>query len=156
MTVGVQPDWATGLIDLLDQQRSIYQQLFDLSACQSQLVSAGDAEPLLSLLAQRQRLIDDLTQLNNHIEPYKQNWPALWARLDGRTQAGIQSLIDQVQALLDQILARDEQDRLALSAQRDHTGSQLKQVRTGTAANRAYGSRAAQGTSDNRYADHEG
>lgn len=159
MTISAQPDWATGLIDLLDQQRSIYQQLVELSVRQSQLVQAGDAEPLLSLLTQRQRLIDDLTQLNGSIEPYKQNWPALWARLDAASQASIQTLIDSVQKLLDRILAQDEQDRQQLSAQRDRTGAQLKQVNAGSAVNRAYGKALGGGAGsdgNNRYTDDRG
>jgi hypothetical protein len=155
MTATAKPDWAIGLIDLLHQQRAIYQHLHDLSDRQSQLVAAGNAEPLLSLLAQRQRLIDDLTQLNGQIEPYKQNWPALWAHLDGSSRQAIQSLIDEVQRLLQLIVQQDEHDRQALASQRDHTATQLHQIRTGSVANRAYGK--TPGSSDaNRYTDQQG
>jgi hypothetical protein len=32
MTIDARPDWAGGLIDLLDEQRAIYQQLHELGA----------------------------------------------------------------------------------------------------------------------------
>jgi DNA repair ATPase RecN len=153
MTTTTTPDWAAELIALLDQQRRIYHQLGDLSRQQSQLVSAGDAEPLLSLLGQRQQLIDQLTQLNGRIDPYKRDWPALWAQLDRGDR--IQQLIDQVQKLLDDIVQQDEKDRVALSAQRQHVADELQQVRHGTAVNRAYG-RPTTGLDNNRYTDFQG
>jgi hypothetical protein len=155
MTTTTTPDWAAELIALLDQQRRIYHQLGDLSRQQSQLVSAGDAEPLLSLLGQRQQLIDQLTQLNGRIDPYKRDWPALWAQLDRGDQFRIQQLIDQVQKLLDDIVQQDEKDRVALSAQRQHVADELQQVRHGTAVNRAYG-RPTTGLDNNRYTDFQG
>lgn len=155
MTTTTTPDWAAELISLLDQQRRIYHQLGDLSRQQSQLVSAGDAEPLLSLLGQRQQLIDQLTQLNGRIDPYKRDWPALWAQLDRGDQFRIQQLIDQVQKLLDDIVQQDEKDRVALSAQRQHVSDELQQVHRGTAVNRAYG-RPAAGPDNNRYTDYQG
>ncbi len=156
MTATARPDWAIGLIDLLEQQRAIYEQLQTLSHRQSELVASGDAEPLLSVLSQRQRLIDDLTQLNGQLEPYKQNWPALWARLDSDTQKTVQGLIDQVQLLLGQIVAQDEKDRVALSAQRERTSSEIKQLRTGSAINRAYGRPQGAPDDQNRYTDQQG
>lgn len=154
MTTQAQPDWATGLIDLLDQQRQVYAKLDALSAEQGDLVAAGDAEPLLNILGQRQSLVDQLTQLNSRIEPYKQNWPALWAQLDAATQSKIQGLIDQVQSMLDAIVERDERDRNALSKQRDDVADQIHGANRGTAVHKAYGT-AAQ-TVAPRFTDHAG
>lgn len=151
MTLTTQPDWAVGLVELLVQQRSVYQELDALSGEQGRLVDAGDAEPLLNLLGQRQALIDQLTQLNARVEPYRQNWPALWAQLDASTQSHIQRLIDEVQSLLDAIVQRDERDRAALSAQRDRVAGETQQLRRGAVVHRAYG--AAPSHAEPRYTD---
>lgn len=152
MTAQTQPEWATGLIELLVQQRGVYEELGGLSEQQGALVEAGDAEPLLNLLAQRQTLIDRLTQLNGRIEPYKQNWPALWSQLDATTQTHVQSLITQVQSLLDDIVARDERDRAALHAQRERVAGELGGARRGSAVHRAYGA----GSGGAQYTDRQG
>lgn len=154
MTASPQPDWATGLIELLDQQCRVYAQLDELSAEQGRLVREGDAEPLLNLLGRRQSLVDRLTQLSGRIEPYKQNWPALWAQLDAPTQTKIQGLIDRVQSMLDAIVERDERDRHALSAQRDRVAEQIHVTTRGTAVHKAYGNVGAAAAP--RYTDNAG
>jgi len=154
MAVTTRPDWATELIDLLDDQRRIYVQLHELSQEQTHLVEAGEAEPLLTLLSKRQQLIDRLTQLNGRMEPFRRNWPTLWSELSDAKRTTVQSLIDQVQGLLDKIVNQDERDRAALSAQRERVGQALSQVKVGTNLNRAYGGPASPGSS--RYTDQRG
>ena len=150
-----QTNWSEGLIDLLGQQRAIYRQLYELTGRQAQLVKDGEAEPLLELLARRQSLIDELTQINARVEPYKKSWSSLWPRLDSGSQQRVQSLIDDVQGLLDEIVAQDEKDRAALSARRDEAGAGLRHVRAGSAVNRAYG-RPTGHVERNRYTDQQG
>lgn len=152
MTLKTKPDWAADLIELLGEQRDIYAQLQELSEKQAALVAEGDAESLLTLLAERQTLIDKLTQLNGRVEPYKQNWPTLWSQLDAQSQRRVQGLIDQVQSLLDRIVQQDERDREALSEQRERIGAQMTRTSQGSAVNKAYGAGAA----EPRYTDREG
>ncbi len=59
------------LVDRLTQQRDLYQQLKTLSDQQGQLIADGQAEQLLAVLSQRQGLVDQLTQLNEKIVPFK-------------------------------------------------------------------------------------
>lgn len=156
MTVAVPPDWATRLIDLLDQQRRIYSHLEQMSARQTHLVQAGQTEPLLTLLAQRQRLIDQLTQVAGNIEPFKKDWPALFAQLDLVSRGRIQSLINQVQELLGRIMSADERDRVALTEQRGRLSVGLQQVAKGSVLNRAYQSGGVDPETHNRYTDEQG
>lgn len=152
MTLKTKPDWAADLIELLGEQRDIYAQLQELSEKQATLVENGDAESLLTLLAERQTLIDKLTQLNGRVEPYKQNWPTLWSQLDAPAQRRVQGLIDQVQSLLDRIVTQDERDRAVLSEQRERIGAQITHASKGAAVNQAYGT----GAGEARYTDRQG
>jgi hypothetical protein len=156
MTLTVPPRWSDDLIELLDQQHRIYLHLHELSVRQGQLVAAGDAEPLLTLLAQRQTLIDQLTQLNGRLEPFKSQWPHLWHQLDTTTRARVQGFIDEVQDLLDRIVEQDEKDRQALSAHRGRIADDLRNVSRGDAVNRAYGRQNVDPQTNNRYTDREG
>ena len=155
MTETLHEDWAAALVELLDQQRAIYHQLDALAAEQGRLVDAGDAEALLSVLSKRQSLIDQLTQINGKLAPYRQQWPALWEELDPPRREQVNQLIDQVQQLLDQIVEHDRRDRAALQRHRDRLAGELDQVKQGAAMNQAY--RHVDTTdSQPRFTDHEG
>jgi flagellar biosynthesis/type III secretory pathway chaperone len=141
------------LIDLLDQQRSIYEQLLRLADRQSEAITAGDPESLLNVLAQRQVLIDQLLQINERVEPYRQAWSDYYGRLSPTLQTEVRGRIDQVQHLLEQIIEQDKQNRQALLRQRQQVMNQLKQVGKGHALHRAYGSRKP---TDPRFTDQQG
>lgn len=155
MTVGLSTQPVETLVGLLDQQHEIYLQLRELAQRQSRLVADGDAESLLTLLNQRQALIDQLLKINEQIEPFKKQWSAFWAELDASQRQRIRERMDAVQSLLDGIMEQDERDRQALAAQRSQVGQRLSDVSRGTAVNRAYG-RAAPTTTQNRFTDQQG
>lgn len=155
MTVGLSSQSVETLVELLDQQHAIYRQLRDLSERQSQLVADGDAESLLTLLNQRQGLIDELLRINEQIDPFKQRWSELWAELDAEQRRRVRERMDAVQSLLDGIMQQDEQDRQALVAQRAQVGEQLGQVHRGAAVNRAYGQSVGPSV-QTRYTDQQG
>jgi hypothetical protein len=157
MTRTTHPEWVDTLIDLLEQEKVIYEQLGRLGHEQSSVVDRGDTESLLILLGQRQTMIDQLVEINGQLEPYKQRWPELWAELDPSTQQEIRQLMDQVQGLLDGILEQDERDRAALTDRRQQVADELGKINKGTALNRAYaGAAGPASTPDPRYTDRTG
>ncbi|MAE61542.1 MAG: hypothetical protein CMJ49_09325 [Planctomycetaceae bacterium] len=155
MTETLHDDWAVTLVDLLDQQRAIYHQLEQLATQQGQLVDAGEAESLLTILAERQALIDQLSQINGKLAPFRQQWPTLWEELDADQRAQVTQRIDQVQQLLDQIVAHDQRDRATLQHHRDRLAGELDQVKQGAAMNRAY-QHVDVDQSSPRFTDNEG
>lgn len=114
------------LIALLEQQRKLYQQLRTLSDQQGPLVAEAQAEPLLGLLAQRQRLIDDLSGVNSLLEPFRQRWDALWSTLADAQRSRIGALVKEVQSLLAGIIQQDERDRQALLTARNRVATELQ------------------------------
>lgn len=157
MTVATPPQWAAELIELLDAQRAIYRQLQQLSDRQGRIVSDGepDMSALVTLLSQRQELIDQLTGLTSRIEPFRSNWVALWNSLDAVTRTQVRALIDEVQALLDAIVEQDERDRASLSDRRDRVAGQIAQVKRGSVVNKAYGPSAVR-PANPRFTDEQG
>jgi len=155
MTTQTCPEWASELIEMLEQQRVIYEQLGRLSEKQAEMVQQGDAESLLAVLSQRQAHIDQLLSINQKLEPIRQRWSELWGQLDEYTQNDIRSLMNDVQRMLDVIIEQDEVDRKSLAEQRKGVSDGLKQVSSGAAVNRAYGS-AGSGRDMNRFTDQRG
>lgn len=130
--------WAEELVGVLDRQRGLFRELSELSGQQSQFVERGETEALLSLLAQRQGLIDQIQVLSAKIEPFKRDWEARVAALPERHRLLIRAHSDELAELVSSIAARDERDRLTLESQRDVVSSELAQLARTRGAAGAY------------------
>lgn len=147
--------WADTLTQLLARQQAIYLQMQAFSRRQTQLIESGDAESLLALLDERQKLIDQLIAISREVEPFKQRWPALWASLDDTARTQLKTHIDAVQEMLDQILQQDERDRAALVEHRQKIGAQLTGLKRSSAAHQAYRP-SSSATVTSRFTDRQG
>jgi flagellar biosynthesis/type III secretory pathway chaperone len=155
MTAISETSWASALLELLQRQQALYENLRDLGGQQTRLIESADTEQLLALLARRQQLIDQLTRLNQQLQPYKRDWTNCWASLDPPSRQRVSALIQRVGALVDQIMKADEADRVRLTHQRDEIADGLTRMNRGASVHRAYG-QAGPGAGHNRFTDQEG
>ncbi len=155
MTAISDTSWAATLLELLQRQQALYENLRELGGEQTRLIEAADTERLLALLARRQQLIDQLTRLNQQLQPYKRDWTTCWASLDAGSRQRIGALIQRVQMLVDQIMKTDEADRVRLTQQRDEIADGLNRMNRGASVHRAYG-KAGPNAGENRFTDQEG
>lgn len=142
------------LVQLLTQQRDLYQQLKALSDQQATLIHEGQTDHLLSLLAQRQRLVDALTRLNQDLTEKRRAIPDLQEALEPLQRERIHKIMDEVDGLLHAIIEQDDRDRRELEAARGHVGAQLNQVHRGGAAAHAY--RGEPAATSARFTDRQG
>lgn len=157
MTVNNPPDPrgdTPSLLKLLIQQRDLYRRLKGLSDQQASLITAGETDQLLAVLAQRQQLVDQLTATNRDLAAHRRAGPDLQAALPSHERQEIRSLMDEVDTLLHGIIEQDDRDRQQLHSAQQAVGSQLKQVASGGAAMSAY--RAAPKTAAARFTDRRG
>lgn len=126
------------LIELLTEQRDLYQQLHELSARQQEIIAQGQTEQLLVVLAERQGLVDQLTTINKDIAPLRQRMGDLTAAAPEADKQRVRDLIDDVQNLLTTIIERDEADRRQLEASKAAVGAELRRTNTAPAAVNAY------------------
>lgn len=129
------------LVAMLERQRDLYAHLRELSERQSPLVEQGAAEALLEVLARRQALIDELTQINVELTPYRDDWSRVWRQIPESQRPQINQLLKDVGELLTSILNQDEHDRARLQSSQDRVKAELRKVSGGTMAVRAYGGR---------------
>jgi len=127
------------LTSALSQQKSLYQQLLALARQQSEFVANGQSEELMSVLAARSRLIDEIAPLDLQLQPYKGRWQEVLDSLAPADREPIATLLRDVQQLLGQILAQDEIDRESLNRQKTQIGSELNRTVHGAVLNKAYG-----------------
>ena len=124
---------------VLAAQRDFYVQILALARQQSQFVSTGQTEELMTVLAARSRLIDQVGPLDRELQPYKGRWQEVLDGLEGANRQAVAGLLREVQQLLADILAQDEIDKDALNRQKAEIGVELNRTVTGKALNKAYG-----------------
>ena len=143
------------LVKMLEERRALCQRLLDLGAEQTQVIAGGDPQGLMTLLSQRQALIDGLIQLNGRIEPFKTRGKGIGAKLAPEVRQRAQALLDEAEAIMRQVFERGETDLKAWSQQCGHLNKDIQQIDQGVAVNRAYG-QATGSAASNRYTDQEG
>jgi hypothetical protein len=123
---------------LLERQHALFRQLDGMSQRQSILISDGQTEALLEVLAARQRVIDGIAETNAFLEPYRPRWDVVMNGLDSALRARLRARIEAMAALADTVAKRDEADRLELERRRNDLAVELTQVNRGRGAAAAY------------------
>ena len=130
---------ASEVLGLLQQQRDLYRELKSHSDQQDELIATGATDRLLSLLAQRQKLVDGLGQVSASLAPYRSRIASIADQASGDIGDQMRSMVEEVRGLLESIIDQDEQGKTQLAAARDKVGGQIRQAAGAVAATGAYG-----------------
>jgi hypothetical protein len=130
---------ATTLVRALSGQKALYVQILALARQQSAYVATGESEALMTVLAARNRLIEQVAPLDKELQPYKGRWQEVLDGLPPADRHAVGRLLQEVQQLLGEILSQDEKDKESLIRQKTGVGAQLQRAVSGAALNRAYG-----------------
>ena len=137
------PAGPTSLVDtirsVLTRQKAIYVQILSLAKQQTAHVAMGESEALMTVLAARNRLIQDVAPLDRELQPYKGRWQQVLDGLPTADRRIVGELLQDVQRLLGDILAQDEKDKETLMRQKTQVGNELNRAVSGAALHRAYG-----------------
>lgn len=125
--------------ELLELQVGLFERLGSLSERQAALIDADDSTGLLELLAQRQRMVDGIAELNRTLEPFRARWSAVLASLPAPERERLNRRVDSLAELAGRIAERDEADRERLARRRDAVAADLGQISRGRGAVAAYG-----------------
>ena len=129
---------AEALISLLRRQVGTYTRLEQLSDRQRGLIAAEDQQRLLALLAERQKLVDELSVLNQGLIPLQKYWRANRETVTPSLRAEADQLVGRAGEILQRILGADEQDARILSARKAQTAKQVTALAQGRQAFEAY------------------
>lgn len=146
--------WAPRLSRVLDEQCRLYEQLDELSQHQSVCVDSGETELLLDVLAQRQGVVEQVTEVNGLLEPFVSKWDALAESLDDSQREALRGKLARLDELVERITKRDEEDRQKLEAQKGRVAQELGTAVRQKSAAAAYGKSAGQ--SGARFQDRQG
>ena len=125
--------------ELLETQRQLFERLESLGQRQGALIDSDDSVALLELLAQRQRLVDGIAELNSTLEPFRARWSAVLGSLPEAERDRVNRRLEALSDLAARIAERDGADRARLEKRRDAVAADLTQLSRGRGAVAAYG-----------------
>lgn len=129
---------ADEIMNMLRSQATLYARLESFASKQRGLVARDDAAPLLSLLADRQKLSVDLQRLAQRLEPVRRDWERHHARLTPGQRQEADSLLSDMRRRLERVMESDEQDARVLSSRKQAVAGALRETHVGGAALSAY------------------
>ncbi|MCG3137962.1 MAG: hypothetical protein HJJLKODD_01818 [Phycisphaerae bacterium] len=130
---------AERLIPLLRQQVTLYLQLLQLSRQQRELITREDPQPLLSLLAERQQVVEALGRAQAEMAPLQQYWRMNFGMIPPEVRREAEGLLQKISEALKGILEADETDSRLLAARKVQTTREVTTVTVSQQAHRAYG-----------------
>ena len=143
----------TRLMQLLDRQRVLYRRLRILTERQQALVIQEDTQALLTLLADRQKLVDELMSLNSELSTYRKDWTNVYSRLDEPSRKRAAEMLEEANNSLGAILQSDSRDSATLSARRQEIADRMTAADSGSRVGAAYAAastRVQPGITDSR------
>jgi hypothetical protein len=129
---------STALIALLTEQRTLYSQLGELAGTQRGLITGGEPEQLLSVLGERQKLVDRLDAIGRRMKPYLESWKGFRATMAPVDALRVDRLLGDVNTMLAGILEKDKADAQLLAARKSSTAKAMEAVSIGRQAGAAY------------------
>jgi len=141
MTASIQNDepMHLQLRPLLDRQHQLYAELKSLSDQQKQTLQQGSTTDLLTILAKRQGIVDQLGRLAEELAPLREQWDSLIEKLAEDDRQSLRSLVLETQELAQSVMQQDDVDQSQLRDMRRTVAHELSQVNQTAAARNAYG-----------------
>jgi hypothetical protein len=129
-TATQQPDSTQqpNLLDVLQRRREYCRSMLELSRRQAGLIDDGNFTELLQLIAQKQRVLDDLAELGRSFGGIVDFWKSVRDRLAADVRSKCQSAIDDAESLLAESMALEKQGTTVLTQRRDETQGRLKEI----------------------------
>lgn len=119
-----QPD----LLDVLQRRREYCRAMLELSRRQIDLINEGNFAELLQLIAQKQRVLEHLSELGQTFGGIVNFWKSERDRLATELRARCQQAIDDAESLLAESMSLEKQGTAVLSQRRNETQGRLKEI----------------------------
>lgn len=141
------------LFESLSQKRDCCRALIELSQKQRDLITSGDLNSLLKVLATKQRVMGRMDEVQRRLDALSRDTPRWREDLDRDAQLECQDVLDDMEQLLSELIDIEKECEQKLVQLREAALEQLRQSDAGRELNRAYLTEAAPST--NRLVDLE-
>ena len=146
---------ARELAAAIAEQTRVCRVLADLSARQDAAIDDGDADALLRLLADKQRLIAEREGLDRAAAPLRSAWETLRDAASADVRAPVEGAWGELVEVMGELVRREEGARSKLEQRQSETGIRANRVQTGKAMLRAYGAALKHPDPSPRYQDRQ-
>ena len=136
--VDTESESAEEVLVLLRRQAELYGRLEALAERQKSLVTGDDIGPLLSLLAERQKLSDALMDVAGRLAPVRRRWASSRTRLPPPQRAEADRLVQEAEQRLERLIENDTRDARVLSGRRHSVATALRMTHSTGEAMSAY------------------
>lgn len=141
------------VLGLLLEQRNLCRKLGSLAERQRTLITGDEPEQLLSVLGDRQHVLDRIGLLSDQLRPYQQRWREVRAAMPEAHGRVADQLVAEVNTLLASILRNDEADAQLLAARKHSTADSMTQLKQSHLAGAAYARAGVGATSGVEWSD---
>ncbi|REJ67445.1 MAG: hypothetical protein DWQ31_10930 [Planctomycetota bacterium] len=126
------------LADLIDQKHACLMQLREVGIRQLEIARGGELEVLMQLLAGKQRLIDQLTRIEQQLKPYRGQDPEQreWSSAAARERCA--AVATECEGLLRAIVQQEQQSTSELTRRRDDAEHRLQGAHIASTVHQAY------------------
>lgn len=122
------------VVCLLRRQAGLFAQLEGFARRQRMLVVQEDTRPLLALLAERQKLSIELSDVSQRLAPVRASWGSFREGLTANQRDEADDLLNKMQLSLSRVIESDEEDARALSVRKQMVRRDLQVSHTRGAA----------------------
>jgi hypothetical protein len=112
--------------------------LLKLSLRQQELIQEEDYTSLLDVLGQKQRLLGQLDQYTSQLPRLWEKWQADRAQLPGELRETCETILQESEAVLAQLLQNEDTSTKSMVVRRDQTRQQLQSLNQGGKVGEAY------------------
>jgi hypothetical protein len=126
------------ILELLRVQARLYARLESFASRQRTLVTGDDVGPLLSLLADRQRLSEQMAHLGEALKPIRRDWQAYREALAPPDRSEADRLLGETEERLKRMIESDEHDARVLSVRKQAVARTLRATHASGQAVSAY------------------
>jgi flagellar biosynthesis/type III secretory pathway chaperone len=126
------------ILEALEKQVGCYRRLAKLADQQHEHVRQSRTEDLLTVLSQRQQVLDQVAELEQAVLPAKRRWGDYLGGLPEARRTLAQELMAESRKLLEQITAADRNDALVLQQRKIEVGRMLRHNAAARNVSRSY------------------
>ncbi|MGL4594863.1 MAG: hypothetical protein ACRCUY_09065 [Thermoguttaceae bacterium] len=124
--------------ELIQWKEGILMRLVPISERQLEIVRRGEVTDLLSLLGQKQKIMDEFEDVERQLAPFRNMKPEERQWKDDSERSKTAEAIDRCASMLKQILEHDNISTNETALQRDEIAEQLRRVRQGSNVSQIY------------------
>jgi len=122
----------------LQRQKACYEQMGVLAARQRELIEKGKADALMELIGQKQKFVRELEDIEKELMPTKERWQTIRQTISPASRGRVEDEMGQVRAVLENLIALENEMEKTMVASRDHAQDRLKHIQKGSNVPDAY------------------